>query len=102
MIDPCSAKKLPTELPSDPMRWANAWLDDAFAKKAQRNPHAMFAVTVDPDGQPAGRAVLCKDFVVDPGYVVFYTNYESDKARHLDSNSRIALVFHWDALGRQV
>ena len=54
----------------------------------------MFAVTVDPDGQPAGRAVLCKDFVIDPGYVVFYTNYKSDKVRHLDSNSRIALVFH--------
>lgn len=102
MIDPSTATKLPTELPMDPMRWAKAWLDDAFDKKVQRNPHAMIAVTVSEEGQPTGRAVLCKEFVPDPGYLVFYTNYKSDKARHLKSNSRIALVFHWDALGRQV
>lgn len=102
MSDPCTATKLPTELPSDPMHWAKAWLDEAFEKKLQRNPHAMIAITVSPDGQPAGRAVLCKEFEPDPGYLVFYTNYKSDKVRDLNSNSRIALVFHWDAFGRQV
>lgn len=102
MNDPCTAKKLPTELQSDPMHWAKAWLDEAFEKQSQRNPHAMIAVTVSADGQPAGRAVLCKEFVPDPGYLVFYTNYKSDKVSHLNNNSRIALVFHWDAFGRQV
>jgi len=100
--DPRSATKLPKELPSDPMNWAKVWLDEAFEKKVQRNPHAMFAATVDRDGQPSARAVLCKEFVVDPGYVVFYTNYQSDKVSHLNDNNRIALVFHWDGLGRQV
>jgi pyridoxamine 5'-phosphate oxidase len=57
---------------------------------------------VSADGQPAGRAVLCKELVPDPGYVVFYTNYKSDKVSHLNNNNRIALVFHWDAFGRQV
>ncbi len=102
MIDPCSATRLPTELPANPMHWAKAWLDEAFEKDVLRNPHAMTAVTVDENGQPAGRMVLCKEFVVDPGYLVFYTNYKSDKARHLDNNNRIALVFHWDSSGRQV
>ena len=102
MIDPCSATKLPTELPSNPMDWAKAWLDDAFEKGVLRNPHAMTAVTVDENGQPTGRMVLCKEFVVDPGYLVFYTNYKSDKALHLDNNNKIALVFHWDSSGRQV
>jgi pyridoxamine 5'-phosphate oxidase len=102
VTDPLTASKLPTELPSDPMHWAKAWLDEAMDKALQRNPNSMTAVTVDPAGQPSGRVVLCKAFVPDPGYVVFYTNYNSDKVRHLDANNKIALVFHWDALGRQV
>ncbi|MDH3806693.1 MAG: pyridoxal 5'-phosphate synthase, partial [Gammaproteobacteria bacterium] len=102
MTDPCSATRLPTELPSNPMDWAKAWLDEAFEKGVQRNPHTMTAVTVDETGQPTGRMVLCKEFVVDPGYLVFYTNYKSDKVRHLNHNNKIALVFHWDSFGRQV
>jgi pyridoxamine 5'-phosphate oxidase len=62
----------------------------------------MTAVTVNADGQPTGRVVLCKQFVADPGFLVFYTNYRSDKVRHLATNSNIAVVFHWDAFGRQV
>lgn len=84
------------------MRWAKAWLDEAVEKQVQRNPNTMTAITVSETGQPAGRQVLCKDFVVDPGYVVFYTNYKSDKARHLEHDNRIALLFHWDHFGRQV
>lgn len=101
MTDPRSATKLPAELPTDPMHWLEAWLQDAVEKNVQRNPNAMTAVTVSEEGQPTGRQVLCKEFVADPGYVVFYTNYKSDKARHLEHNSNIGLVFHWDALGRQ-
>ena len=33
---------------------------------------------------------------------VFYTNYESRKARHIDANPQVALLFPWIALGRQV
>ena len=84
------------------MRWAKAWLDEAVTKQVQRNPNSMAAITVSDDGQPAGRVVLCKEFVLDPGYLVFYTNYKSDKARHLEGNNNIALLFHWDMLGRQV
>lgn len=102
MIDPCTAKRLPGALPADPMRWAKAWLDEAVAGAVQRNPNSMTAVTVDDEGRPTGRVVLCKSFVPDPGYVVFYTNYKSDKVRHLDANDNIALVFHWDVFGRQV
>ena len=102
MTDPCTATRLPAELPSDPMRWAKAWLDEAMQKEVQRNPNAMAAITVGDDGRPSGRVVLCKEFVADPGYIVFYTNYNSDKARQIESNSNIALLFHWDNFGRQV
>ena len=84
------------------MHWVHAWLDEAVEKAVQRNPNSMTAITVRDDGQPSGRVVLCKSFVPDPGYLVFYTNYKSDKVRDLDADNRIALVFHWDVFGRQV
>ncbi|MEJ2127531.1 MAG: pyridoxamine 5'-phosphate oxidase [Woeseiaceae bacterium] len=102
MTDPCTATRLPTELPDDPMHWAKAWLDEAVEKQVQRNPNAMTAITVGGDGRPSGRSVLCKEFVADPGYVVFYTNYRSDKARQIEENNNVALLFHWDVFGRQV
>jgi len=100
--DPCSATRLPTVLPSDPMDWAKAWLDEAVRNEVQRNPNSMTAVTVNGDGQPSARVVLCKEFIAEPGYLVFYTNYKSDKARHIAGNSKVALLFHWDSFGRQV
>ena len=84
------------------MDWAKAWLDEAVEKKVQRNPNSMTAITVSEGGQPSGRVLLCKRFVADPGYLVFYTNYKSDKVRDLKNNANIALVFHWDIFGRQV
>lgn len=94
--------QLPQKLPSDPMHWADAWLKEAEATKAQRNPNSMTVATVDGDGQPAARIVLCKAFVPDPGYVVFYTNYESQKASQLLRHPQCATLFHWDSIGRQV
>jgi pyridoxamine 5'-phosphate oxidase len=84
------------------MDWAKAWLDEAVRKKVQRNPNSMTAVTVNDDGQPSARVVLCKEFIADPGYLVFYTNYKSDKARQIAGNNKVALLFHWDSFGRQV
>jgi len=84
------------------MDWAKAWLDKAVQKKVQRNPNSMTVVTVSEDGQPSARVVLCKEFIANPGYVVFYTNYKSDKARQIARNDKVALLFHWDSFGRQV
>jgi len=96
------ADRLPESLPADPLHWADAWLKEAFAAKVQRNPNSMTIVTVAADGQPAARVVLCKDIVPDPGYLVFYTNYESHKAAQIAQNPKVAAVLHWDALGRQI
>lgn len=94
--------KLPDALPDDPMHWAQSWLDAACERQVQRNPNSMTLVTVDAGGRPSARVVLCKSFVADPGYVVLYTNYQSAKCTDIDSDRRVALVFHWDALGRQI
>ena len=93
---------LPDDLPENPMDWACSWLDEATISNVQRNPNSMVLVTVGDDLQPTARVVLCKAFITDPGFVVFYTNYRSQKAQQLQANPKVALTFHWDALGRQV
>lgn len=94
--------RLPEELPADPMHWADAWLKEATAEQVQRNPNSMTLVSVAANGQPSARVVLCKEFVPDPGYVVFYTNYRSQKSAELMVHPKSTVLFHWDALGRQI
>jgi pyridoxamine 5'-phosphate oxidase len=92
---------LPSSLPTDPMPLLEQWFVGACAAKAQPNPDAMALATATPDGRPSARIVLCKRFVADPGYVVFFTNYSSRKGGELAANPRAAAVFHWDDHGRQ-
>ena len=94
--------RLPVRLPEDPMRLADTWLREATANAGVRNPNAMTVVTVGRDRRPSARVVLCKLFVPDPGYVVFYTNYNSRKVRELTTNPDVAATFYWDSLGLQM
>jgi pyridoxamine 5'-phosphate oxidase len=71
-------------------------------RKDQPNPNAMVLATVSAEGRPSARVVLCKQIAPDPGYVVFYTNYESRKGAELTGNPRAAIVMYWDHLHRQV
>jgi pyridoxamine 5'-phosphate oxidase len=63
-------------------------------------PNAMCLATVDADCQPWVRTVLLKTY--DARGFVFFTNYESRKARHIAGNARVALSFPWFALGWEV
>ena len=96
------ADRLPDELPPDPMRWADAWIKEAHDAKLRRNPNSMTLVTLSTEGNPSARIVLCKNFVADPGYLVFFTNYNSLKSREITANPKVAAVFHWDGPGRQI
>lgn len=102
MTDAYLSSRLPDELPNDPLHWVGAWIDDADEKAVKRNPNSMAIITSGSDARPSARMVLCKEFHADPGYLVFYTNYNSDKARQIDENPNVAVLFHWDQLGRQV
>jgi pyridoxamine 5'-phosphate oxidase len=92
---------LPQTLPSDPMPLFAAWFAHARERRLQPNPDAMVLATVA-DGQPSARVVLCKRIAPEDGYLVFFTNYLSRKGRELAAHPRAAVVFHWDALHRQV
>jgi len=61
----------------------------------------MTLATVDPDGRPSARMVICRGIDVRAGWIVFYTDRESAKGKALDVNPYAALVFNWDAHERQ-
>lgn len=89
-------------LPENPLRLLAQWLEDARADGGYPNPDAMALACQDAERGPSVRTVLCKEVRPQPGYLVFYTNYESAKARALEADARAAVVFHWDTMGRQV
>jgi pyridoxamine 5'-phosphate oxidase len=93
---------LPDPLPQDPLPQFAAWFAQAREMKLQPNPDAMVLASVDEQCRPSARVVLCKRIAVDPGYIVFFTNYESRKGQDLNERPRAAAVFHWDELRRQV
>jgi len=87
------------EAGDDPLALFGRWFAEAVAAGG-RDPNAMSLATVDDQGQPAARIVLCKGF--DARGFVFFTNLESRKGRELAGNPRAALLFHWPELERQV
>jgi len=62
-------------------------------------PNAMILATANKDGAPSARTVLLKGF--DERGFVFYTNYESAKAKNLSENPIASLLFFWAELERQ-
>lgn len=92
---------LPASLPADPFTLFCRWLDEATRAGSTPNPNAMCVATVDETGLPAARIVLCKHVEPEAGYIVFFTNYESPKGRHLARTAYAEAVFLWDAQGRQ-
>lgn len=83
----------------DPIKQFQLWFAEARSAKIML-PEAMTLSTVTSLGTPSGRMVLLKS--VDERGFVFYTNYQSAKARELDIHHNASLVFHWDSLQRQV
>jgi pyridoxamine 5'-phosphate oxidase len=63
-------------------------------------PNAMVVGTVDAEGRPATRSVLCKS--VDEIGITFFTNYDSAKGEELASTPYASATFPWYLLGRQV
>ncbi len=88
-----------TEVDPDPVRQFRIWFDQAVAAELPE-PNAMTLATATKTGMPSARIVLLKG-VDDCGFV-FYTNYESRKARELAENPQAALIFLWHGLERQV
>jgi pyridoxamine 5'-phosphate oxidase len=81
------------------MRLWRTWLADAQAA-GLAEANAMVVSTIDPDGTPSVRTVLCKG-ADDRGFV-FFTNYSSRKGAAIAAHPSVALLFPWHPLSRQV
>ncbi|NEX20675.1 pyridoxamine 5'-phosphate oxidase [Thiorhodococcus mannitoliphagus] len=87
------------ELSPSPIEQFQDWYELALSTDLPE-PNGMTLCTVDADGQPSARTVLLK--LYDARGFVFFTNYESRKAKEIEQNPRVALLFPWVALARQV
>ncbi len=88
-----------SDLDPDPFGQFQRWLDNAMHAEIV-DPTAMTLATADGSGRPSARTVLLKTY--DERGFVFYTNYESRKARAMAENDRVALLFFWRELSRQI
>ena len=89
---------LEDEAGADPLALFERWFEQVRASEV--DPTAMSLATATRDGRPSLRVVLLKGF--DRRGFVFYTNYESRKARELMENSQASLLFYWPSYNRQV
>lgn len=87
------------EAEKDPFELFDRWFGDA-RRAGILLPDAMSVATATADGVPSARMCLLKEH--GPAGFVFYTNYESRKARELEANPKAAFVIHWPALQRQI
>jgi pyridoxamine 5'-phosphate oxidase len=87
-----------SESDADPFRQFGRWFEQVRGLEVDAT--AMALATATRDGRPSVRNVLLKEF--DHRGFVFYTNYESRKARELDATGRASLLFTWRSVERQV
>ncbi len=87
------------DLVSDPMDMFAIWWQHTI-DAALEEPNAMTLATANNAGQPSARIVLLKGTSKD-GFE-FFTNFKSHKAKDLAENPKVALLFFWEKLERQV
>ena len=87
------------DLKENPIEQFQLWLEEA-CRAGVTEPTAMSLATAGSDGRPLLRTVLLKG--LDNRGFVFFTNLESRKARQIQENPSVSLLFPWLLLERQV
>jgi len=83
----------------DPFPLFEKWMEEAIEGEVNE-PTAMMLSTVSREQKPSSRIVLLK-LLTKEGFH-FFTNYHSRKGREIAANSRVALLFFWPELEREV
>jgi len=86
------------ELPVKPLVELGEWIEEARAEGIA-HPASLAFVTVGADGRPSARTVTLKRLEDDA--LVLTTALWTRKAKQIEANPHVALLFHWPALGRQ-
>ncbi|MFY9983950.1 MAG: pyridoxamine 5'-phosphate oxidase [Chthoniobacterales bacterium] len=87
------------DLKENPIEQFEVWLGQACQAEVTE-PTAMGLATAGADGRPLLRTVLLKG--LDHRGFIFFTNLESRKARQIQENPSVSLLFQWLSLARQV
>jgi len=88
-----------SDLLESPFDQFEKWFSEALKSKVDE-PNAMSLATISPEGNPRTRIVLVKDFSKDG--LIFYTYYESAKAKGMEVNKAVSVNFVWHPLQRQI
>jgi len=91
---------LENNLPEDPINLFNRWFHEVEDFGGEGEVNAMTVSTIGLDGFPKSRVVLLKQFTYE-GFI-FYTNYNSEKGKAIESNANVCLSFFWHTMERQV
>jgi pyridoxamine 5'-phosphate oxidase len=75
------------------------WLTEARAANVPE-PGSVAFVTVGEDGRPSARTVLLKQ--LEDQALIFTSALWTRKAREIEANPHVALLFYWPTIGRQV
>ena len=87
------------DLDENPFKQFELWFNQAINVEL-REPNAMVLATTGNDMMPSVRTVLLKIF--DEEGFVFFSNYKSKKAKDIEENPKVAVLFPWLDLDRQV
>lgn len=87
------------DLKINPFLQFEDWFKEVLSAKIHE-PNAMSLATATAAGQPSLRTVLLKYF--DHKGFVFFTNYESRKAKEMAENPNVSILFFWKELERQI
>jgi pyridoxamine 5'-phosphate oxidase len=83
----------------EPLELLDRWLADARAAEVPE-PGSVAFVTVGEGGRPSARTVLLKR--LEDRALLFSSALWTRKAREIEGNHNVALLFYWPTIGRQV
>lgn len=92
------AKLQEVELLDNPFDFFKQWLETAI-KNEINEPNAFCLSTVE-NNKPSSRILYIRDLLENG--LVFYTNYNSKKGKHLEQNQNACANFFWPELERQI
>ena len=84
---------------SEPIRKVHEWIEEAENDSVSL-PHAMNISSLNKEGKPSSRMVLLKKITHEG--LVFFTDYEGNKGKQIQSFPFVALTFWWAKTNKQI
>lgn len=91
---------LKKNVPENPLELFQKWFYEIEEHFAIDEGNAMTLTTFGLDGYPNNRVVLLKRYTYE-GFI-FFTNYESEKAKSIATNENVCISFFWHSAERQI